>query len=73
MQWLWVKILAHRALRQRQCTLEGTAYVNIQVVYLEESVECGGVYTGVASFSFITIDQSKKCLMTKWPPRVKCY
>ena len=39
MQWLWVGILAGRALRQWQCTLEGKAwYVKVQGVYTER--EC---------------------------------
>ena len=30
MQWLWVGIFTGRVLRERQCTLEGAWYVNIQ-------------------------------------------
>ena len=40
MQWLLIEILADRALKENQCTMEGEAqYVNIQ-----GSVPCEGVY-----------------------------
>ena len=46
MQKLRVGILAGRALKERQCMLEGQA----QFVNLQGSVQCGGVHTGSAIF-----------------------
>ena len=46
MLWLWVGILAGKAIRERQCALEGEAcYMNVQ-----GSVQCGGVHTRGADF-----------------------
>ena len=54
MQWLWVEILAAKALRERQCALEGEArYINAW-----HGVPREGVCSGDANF-FITIDQSE--------------
>ena len=52
MQWLWVGILAGRALKKRQCTLKGKAqYVNVRGSVHWEGVYRVGQYTlGVQIF-----------------------
>ena len=52
MQWLWVGILASRALRETQCTLEGVAqYVNVRgSVHWEEVYRVGECTLGVQNF-----------------------
>ena len=46
MLWLEVEIFAGRALRERQCTLEGEApYVNVH-----SNVQCSRMHTGDANY-----------------------
>ena len=46
-QWLQVRILAGRALRERQCTLEGEAgYVNVRGSVQWEEYSVGGTHWG---------------------------
>ena len=64
MQWLWVRILAGRALKERQCTLQGEArYVNVWSSVQWEGVHKVGECTlDEQIFLIIKIDQSE---MTK--------